>query len=134
MLEPLRQAAIGVLVPLALSMVPAACGSDTTGTIVQPPVGPSPGSGGDVALVPNALVAGQQHTCGLTSGGAAYCWGWNKDGQLGSVTNSGTFAVNDPVPTPQPVSGNLTLATLAAERPAIPHVDSAGADCTSSGG
>ncbi|MCX5985064.1 MAG: hypothetical protein NTX54_00895 [Chloroflexi bacterium] len=30
-----------------------------------------------------ALAAGGQHTCGLVSGGTAYCWGGNSEGQLG---------------------------------------------------
>ncbi len=29
------------------------------------------------------VVAGQGHTCGM-SGGQAYCWGWDEDGQLGN--------------------------------------------------
>jgi len=38
-----------------------------------------------------ALVAGGQHTCGLVSGGTAYCWGGNGYGQLGDGTSgSGT--------------------------------------------
>ncbi|NBT25752.1 MAG: cell wall anchor protein, partial [Actinobacteria bacterium] len=36
-----------------------------------------------------ALVAGGKHTCGLATGGTAYCWGWNRYGQLGDGT-SGT--------------------------------------------
>jgi len=42
-----------------------------------------------------AVVSGSgRHTCGLTSGGVAYCWGRNREGQLGdSVT------VNSAVPT-----------------------------------
>ena len=30
-----------------------------------------------------ALVAGEQHACGIATGGIAYCWGYNASGQLG---------------------------------------------------
>ncbi len=42
-----------------------------------------------------SLTAGSWHTCGLTSTGAAYCWGWNEHGQLGDNSTD-----NSPVPVP----------------------------------
>ncbi len=42
---------------------------------------------GDTRFV--SLVAGARHACGLTGTGAAYCWGDNRFGQLGSRLGSG---------------------------------------------
>jgi len=47
------------------------------------------------------------HACGVAVGGAAYCWGYNSSGQLGTgslVTSS----------SPVPVSGGLSFASLSA--------------------
>jgi alpha-tubulin suppressor-like RCC1 family protein len=64
-----------------------------------------------------ALSVGYWHACGLTSGGAAYCWGDNADGQLGAATTekcAGLGTVVSCSMVPLPVNGGLTFATLSA--------------------
>ncbi len=56
-----------------------------------------------------AMSAGANHTCGVATGGAAYCWGANGAGQLG---DSGKVAVS--TTTPQLVYGALTYRAIAA--------------------
>jgi alpha-tubulin suppressor-like RCC1 family protein len=60
------------------------------------------------ALVFASLTAaGHDHTCGLTIGGAAYCWGSNRFGQLGDDLTTDHL-------TPVPVGGGLVFASLTA--------------------
>lgn len=54
-----------------------------------------------------SLTAGEEHTCGLTSSGAAYCWGFNVYGQLG---RGDTLSASVPVL----VAGGLTFISLTA--------------------
>lgn len=53
------------------------------------------------------LDAGGFHTCALRANDMAYCWGWNKEGQLG------TGALEDGR-TPQAVAGGHAFASLTA--------------------
>lgn len=52
---------------------------DGTTTSSSSPVAVSP----ELGLVFASVSTGQHHTCGVTSGGVAYCWGLNNNGQLG---------------------------------------------------
>ena len=49
-----------------------------------------------------------RHTCGITLGGAAYCWGYNGWGSLGNGSNAGQSA------TPVAVSGGITFRSISA--------------------
>ncbi|MGH7668318.1 MAG: RCC1 domain-containing protein, partial [Gemmatimonadaceae bacterium] len=62
-------------------------------------------SGGHVFA---SLVAGYSHTCGLTSAGAAYCWGDNSTGALGASTANATSG------TPVAVAGGIAFAMISA--------------------
>ena len=57
-----------------------------------------------------SVSAGGSHTCGVTTSGEAYCWGWNFDGQLGfGSSGDGTDSA-----TPLPVSGGLVFESVSA--------------------
>ncbi len=60
-------------------------GSIGNGTFDQARLTPAPVSGG---LTFASISAASQHTCGLTSSGALFCWGRNEDGELGDGTGT----------------------------------------------
>lgn len=55
----------------------------------------------------SAISAGEHHTCALTPGGKAYCWGLNEQGQLG--TGSAGF---QPATSPVAVNTALTFKSI----------------------
>jgi len=70
--------------------------------------------GGGLTFI--TVSTGASHTCGVTAAGAAYCWGANRNGQLGIGTTTGTPLCNgfSCSPTPVPVVGGLTFAAVSA--------------------
>ena len=54
----------------------------------------------------SAISANEYHTCGIKTGGAAYCWGYNLKGQLGDGTTTDRLV-------PVAVAGGLSFASLA---------------------
>lgn len=58
-----------------------------------------------------AVSNGQQHTCGLTTAGQAYCWGSNFEGALGNGAAPSTTPISS---TPVAVSGGITFSQLDA--------------------
>jgi alpha-tubulin suppressor-like RCC1 family protein len=79
----------------------------------------------------SALATGGYHTCGLTSAGAAYCWGWNVRGELGDGSTTGPeFCNTSRYPcssTPVAVSGGWTFTALATGADHTCALTSAGA-------
>jgi alpha-tubulin suppressor-like RCC1 family protein len=64
-----------------------------------------------------SLAAGEHHTCGLTAGGAAYCWGSNAGGRLlGNARAPALMRFHDEPCThvAQPVTGGLAFGALSS--------------------
>lgn len=78
-------------------------GSDKTG-MTDDGLTPLPVAGGHKFVAVSAGLG--LHACGITTAGAAYCWGWNEDGQLGSGTKNSSN-------TPVAVAGGLRFASIS---------------------
>jgi alpha-tubulin suppressor-like RCC1 family protein len=89
------------------------------GTIL-PTLAPSVVAGGLTFAV---VTAGSDHSCGLTTSGDAYCWGWNAIGQLGIDTAPpGEAPVCTPIGSfpcwslePVAVAGGLRFSSIEAQ-------------------
>jgi alpha-tubulin suppressor-like RCC1 family protein len=69
-----------------------------------PSLVPVPVSGG-LAFKQIMLMGGGEHICGLTTSGAAYCWGWVGYGALGNGAQTDSWV-------PGPVSGGYTFTSI----------------------
>src|SRR5437762_12210009 len=64
-------------------------------------------------LVFTALSAGNGHACGLTTDGAAYCWGFNEDGGLGNGTTGDSTTTPAAAAAPPGVTSSTESAATA---------------------
>jgi alpha-tubulin suppressor-like RCC1 family protein len=70
---------------------------------------PVPVTGG---LTFTVLESGLYHTCGVTAAGAAYCWGRNDFGQLGTSTSTSACQDSPCAAAPMPVEGGLRFRSV----------------------
>ena len=87
--------------PPTLALLPTPVATPTDAPSTSPTPTPSV-----PALTFAAVSAGDEHTCGITTSGTAYCWGYGEYGQLGN----GTTSVEQMTPTA--VSGGLTFTSV----------------------
>jgi alpha-tubulin suppressor-like RCC1 family protein len=87
---------------------PGMLGNGKTGQSAYEPA-PSAVIGG---LTFQSVAPGGNHTCGLTTSGSAYCWGFDGSGQLGT----GTLTPNTNFPAPRAVAGGLRFTSITSGR------------------
>ena len=77
-------------------------------------------AGGQLGL--RSVSAGALHTCGIAGSGMAYCWGWNRDGELGDGSVSDRL-------TPVAVTSSSGFLDLSAGGGHTCAVSASGASC-----
>lgn len=69
----------------------------------------NPGPGGSTNLTFRAIDAGSYHTCAITLGEQAYCWGFNQEGQLGDSSLTSQLS-------PTAVRGGINFRQISGGR------------------
>jgi alpha-tubulin suppressor-like RCC1 family protein len=101
----------GRLIPaltLALSMAALGCGEDAQSPTPAEEISPALATG--AAVIPlsfRQVSAGSYHSCGVTTADKVYCWGLNRDGELGDGTTTDRLK-------PVAVRGGLSVRTVSA--------------------
>jgi alpha-tubulin suppressor-like RCC1 family protein len=102
---------------VAAAVVLAVCGGCGKEKVPSGPGNPDCGAGQPCSRVPVAVAGGHlfesvttglEHSCGITAAGSAYCWGSNRNGQLGAGTEAEMSS------TPIAVSGGLRFSRISA--------------------
>jgi alpha-tubulin suppressor-like RCC1 family protein len=95
---------------VAFSCALVACSSDSE--LTEPATeGPLPAVGG---LTLSQVSGGMQHACALTTGGSAYCWGRNGNGELGNGESGTGFGDETKERRPVAVVGGLVFRQISA--------------------
>jgi len=102
---------------LAMALVAVALGCGEEAQSPTGPTAPTPepqsalSTASVTALAFSQVSAGGYHTCGVTTGNVAYCWGSNEFGQLGDGSTDGLTALRS---RPSMVAGGLRFRQVSA--------------------
>ncbi|MDT8436650.1 MAG: hypothetical protein RRA92_07825 [Gemmatimonadota bacterium] len=110
----MRRNVLFVFLPMLVSVL-GACGDDATGPDDRDTGDPVP-TGTDL----RAVTTGGGHACALLASGAAFCWGRNRDGQVGDGSRVNRH-------TPVPIAADTAFRAISAGWTHTCAVDMAGA-------